>query len=252
MFTLNPAPAMITLSAARDRARRAFTLIELLTVIAIIGILAAILIPTVGRVRESARTANCSSNLRQITMALKLYAEANKGRFPSGTDNTSGTDVAWNKAIAPYLPLRGTSETSPVHAVFICPSANYGGKTGTELGATYTTTGALIGLNGSGTATQSAQNNPRSLNKIDRDRQSQIPLLLDAKENGVNNARSTTNWNTISPDISAASPADTTIADFRHGGGNSLNVGYVDGSVRPMNFTTFKTLDVKTWSGLPL
>ncbi|EIP97479.1 prepilin-type N-terminal cleavage/methylation domain-containing protein [Opitutaceae bacterium TAV1] len=53
----------------------AFTLIELLTVIAIIGILAAIIIPTVGKVRETARSVQCLSNLREINRALLLYVE---------------------------------------------------------------------------------------------------------------------------------------------------------------------------------
>lgn len=59
----------------------AFTLIELLTVIAIIGILAAILIPVVGAVRESARNAQCVSNLRQIGMAFVASSDDFGGRF---------------------------------------------------------------------------------------------------------------------------------------------------------------------------
>lgn len=60
----------------------AFTLIELLTVIAIIGILAAILIPVVGAVRHSARSSQSLSNLRQIGTATVLYTTDNNGNFP--------------------------------------------------------------------------------------------------------------------------------------------------------------------------
>jgi prepilin-type N-terminal cleavage/methylation domain-containing protein len=61
-----------------------FTLIELLTVIAIIGILAAILIPTVGAVRANAYKARCTSNLRNLGTAANLYRNDNRGRLPDG------------------------------------------------------------------------------------------------------------------------------------------------------------------------
>jgi prepilin-type N-terminal cleavage/methylation domain-containing protein/prepilin-type processing-associated H-X9-DG protein len=61
---------------------RAFTLIELLTVIAIIGILAAIIIPVTGRVRESAQKARCASTQRQIALSVLLYASSNRGILP--------------------------------------------------------------------------------------------------------------------------------------------------------------------------
>jgi len=65
----------------REKSAPAFTLIELLTVIAIIGILAAILIPTVSAVRESANRTKCGSNVRQLVQACHLFAEEN-GNFP--------------------------------------------------------------------------------------------------------------------------------------------------------------------------
>ncbi len=87
-----------------NRTRKsAFTLIELLTVIAIIGILAAILIPVVGAVRESARNSVCQSNLRQWHNAAMLYAGDNNGMIPRVRQNfEDGTSVGWVKLLAPY------------------------------------------------------------------------------------------------------------------------------------------------------
>ena len=59
-----------------------FTLIELLCVVAIVGILAAILLPALARSREQARRASCLNNLSQIGLAMHIYAQENNGAFP--------------------------------------------------------------------------------------------------------------------------------------------------------------------------
>lgn len=65
-----------------SHARRAFTLVELLTVIAIIGVLAAIVIVSVGSVRESARSSRCSANIRQVQSLALLWAKDNRDWVP--------------------------------------------------------------------------------------------------------------------------------------------------------------------------
>jgi prepilin-type processing-associated H-X9-DG protein len=61
----------------------AFTLVELLVVIGIIALLISILMPALSRARQQAQTVSCLSNLRQVMLGLNMYAQENRGAFPS-------------------------------------------------------------------------------------------------------------------------------------------------------------------------
>ncbi len=94
--------------------RRGFTLIELLVVIAIIAILAAILFPVFARAREKARQTTCTSNQRQIAVAVGMYAQDNsESFFPSDS-------AAWNSYLTKYAE----------GGVYDCPTSSFKGTSG--------------------------------------------------------------------------------------------------------------------------
>jgi prepilin-type processing-associated H-X9-DG protein/prepilin-type N-terminal cleavage/methylation domain-containing protein len=94
------------------RARSAFTLVELLIVIAIIGALIALLLPAVQAARAAARRSQCANNMRQVGLAIHQYALVHNGRFPSMAHNHD-VEEAWVYTLAPYM--------ESVDEVRLCP-----------------------------------------------------------------------------------------------------------------------------------
>ena len=113
-----------------------FTLPELLAVIAIIALLIAILLPALSRAREAANQVKCISNLRQLTIAFLIYANGNRGGFPSPSEGDFGYTVLpqphdwiyWQagrdinqSGIALYLAARGDA----LKSLLRCPSYSF-------------------------------------------------------------------------------------------------------------------------------
>ena len=113
-------------SLARRHPGRAFTLIEALVVMAIIGILASLLLPALGRAKAQAYNAACMNNLRQLGIATRIYSDDNQERLPSA-------EILPTQPIDPQNPLpricdvlasyvgRGAGTNTNGATVFKCP-----------------------------------------------------------------------------------------------------------------------------------
>jgi prepilin-type N-terminal cleavage/methylation domain-containing protein/prepilin-type processing-associated H-X9-DG protein len=110
---------------SRSGPRKGFTLIELLVVIAIIAILAAILFPVFAQAREAARKTSCTSNLRQVGIALGMYTQDFDECFPWAASNLSAPTTTWYDLVEPYVKVgaSGFGFTGGVQRPFyVCPS----------------------------------------------------------------------------------------------------------------------------------
>lgn len=91
----------------------AFTLIELLVVIAIIAILAGLLLPALSRAKARGGQAACLSNMRQIGIAMRMFADDNDGLLPTSTHGAS-TNASWIYQLADYA--------GNVERIRLCPA----------------------------------------------------------------------------------------------------------------------------------
>src|SRR5262245_65572341 len=100
-------PSMMTSA----RQRPAFTLVEMLVVIAVIAILMGLLLPAVQWAREAANRTSCGNNLKQIGLATHLYEFNHKRLPPSALENEAAT---WAWLILPYLEQDNLYRQSPI------------------------------------------------------------------------------------------------------------------------------------------
>ncbi len=121
--------------------RNAFTLVEMLVVIAIIAILAALLMPSLNRATAQARQILCANNLRQTFSALMQYADSNSGAIPTrGAESVGG----WEGACYYCTVYPKTNVVSDLY--WLCPSTPIPQMDGVVLKQTKQTYGTFVGV----------------------------------------------------------------------------------------------------------
>ena len=109
---------------------RAFTLTELIAIIAIVSVLAAVIIPTISKLHSSSRSVACLNNLRQIGKAFEISSSENNYRYPAPLAPNADGSGAWHDVLSVqiYSSTFGRLTGSQIRAnVFKCPAANEGG-----------------------------------------------------------------------------------------------------------------------------
>ena len=238
---------MLTPNISSPRHRRGFTLIELLTVIAIIGILAAILIPTVGKVRQRANYSRSLSQLRQIGNALNMYAMDHKGFYPA----PAGGPNSWANEISRknnYLGPVGLAQGSTVmHPELVAPGVKYDNPQGAT-NLTYCATGTMCGIMPGGFLNVTLS---RSTNRVLAPSQAMLVFLARQRAAGDGFSRVVaSNWTDaqIQSDLTTADLRDTALFNFDLG--TSVPVLMADGSVRGYSQADLREVDpLINWQG---
>ncbi|MBC2595199.1 type II secretion system protein [Ruficoccus amylovorans] len=232
---------------------KGMTTIELVVTIAVIVILAAIILPAIGVVRDNARRTQCVSNLHQIYTTLQLYAADHQGYLPAASRATDPSvpakqspNTRWSRDLDEYLPQsRRAAETSLLweNELFVCPAAvTPSGRSGPKyIRMAYNSSAAWYGDGGTN------RFEPRHYNSIANP--ALTPLVYDGRLGPRFEMQTNyyANWPQASSDRN--NPPDSMLYfSFRHNG--NMNVLTADGAVKSVDPVWLDNLTEQKWKGI--
>lgn len=107
-----------------------FTLVELLVVVGVISVLVMLLLPAVTNSREAGRGSLCASRMRQLGLAVTLYASEHADEFPRSQHSAfTHREQVWSRSLAPYLQSNSNRWSELLKTVYRCPSDTRTGST---------------------------------------------------------------------------------------------------------------------------
>lgn len=223
------------------QARRGFTLVELLVVIAIIAVLVAILLPAVQASRSAARRMECSSNMRQVGLALHQFATTHRGRFPEVYGHGALDTASWIYTLAPFM--------ENVDSIRVCPDDPQRQKRLDDRKTTYVLNGYLsvvidVDLGG-GTRIRNIYGAVKNINKIKAT--SKTMAMFEGTSNIHNDHVHSYDWfsqnNILDNRVFEAVSAEIAVEQHR---GNCANYLFLDGHV-----DTITSDQIREWCSLP-